>query len=109
LNQKYKWLEEGQFIRVRQATLQNHMSYSRVFGLKSHSNIMILPSPSKIAEEMHILEEKLQDEGDINLLTELDPNEKGNFGPLAHPVIISRLDKAKHYQYVTDLTTVLET
>ena len=52
LNQKFKWLREGHFVRIRQATLQNHKNYTRVFGLKSHSNILILPPYCKLAENM---------------------------------------------------------
>lgn len=52
LNSKYKWLREGSYVRIRQATLQNHKNYKRVFGLKSHTNIMSLPYPCKLAQEM---------------------------------------------------------
>ena len=49
LNQKYKDIKEGQVVRIRQATLQNHKNYNRVFGLKSHSNISSLPEHSVLA------------------------------------------------------------
>lgn len=54
LKNKFKHLREGQYVRIRQATLQNHRNYHRVFGLKAISNIMILPEPCKIAGEMFV-------------------------------------------------------
>lgn len=54
LTQKFKGLREGQYVRIRQATLQNHKNYSQVFGLKMHSNILALPSPCKLAFEMFL-------------------------------------------------------
>ena len=69
-------------MRVRQATLQNHKNYESVFGLKSHTNIMSLPYPCKIAEEMNLQEEKHSKKFDFDQLTK-------ESGPLAHPVILS--------------------
>jgi len=38
---------------VRAASLQNHhKGYERTFGLKNASNIMCLPYPCKLAQEM---------------------------------------------------------
>ena len=86
LNQKYKDIKEGQVVRIRQATLQNHKNYERVFGLKSHSNISSLPDNSKLAQNMFVHEmiEQYKFEADI-LTQKAAPN-----APLAHPVIISK-------------------
>lgn len=84
MNLKYKWLAEGQYIRVRQATIQNHKSYHRVFGIKSHTNIMSLPHPCKIAEEMHFQEEQLSKQMDLELLN-------NHSEVMQHPVVISKV------------------
>ena len=53
LNLKYRWLRQGQYVRIRAATLQNHAKgYERFFGLKSYSNILCLPYPCKLAQDM---------------------------------------------------------
>lgn len=49
---KYIWVREGQVVRIRAATLENHDKYDRVFGLKGHSNILSLPYPSLLAKDM---------------------------------------------------------
>ena len=73
LNSKYKWLREGHYVRIRQATLQNHKNYQRVFGLKSHTNIMCLPYPCKLAEEMNFDEHSAIKDFEINeLVTPID-------------------------------------
>lgn len=51
-NLKYMWLREGQFVRIRSATLEHHEKYTRTFGLKPYSNILSMPYPSHIAKEM---------------------------------------------------------
>lgn len=87
LNNKFKHLSEGQYIRVRQATLQNHKKYSHVFGIKGHTNIMTLPNPCKIASEMFMAEDKAcrEYEGDQikHLLT---------VGLLEHPIVVSKVE-----------------
>jgi len=93
LNQKYKWLKEGQYVRIRQATLQNHKNYSKVFGLKSHTNIMSLPYPCKIAEEMHFDEATLTKQFEMNMLTVKPEAASIICAPLAHPLIITKVAK----------------
>jgi hypothetical protein len=85
LNQKFKWLQEGQFVRIRQASLQNHKSYQRVFGLKSSSNILVLPEPSVMVNEMNIDEKDLVVNHEMNALTNLECQD------LKHPVLISEI------------------
>ena len=87
LNQKFKWLQEGQVVRIRQASLQNHKSYDRVFGLKSSSNILVLPEPSVIVSEMMIEEKDLIANYEMNELTRLECSD------LKHPVLISEIEK----------------
>lgn len=45
---KYRFLREGQYVRIRSATLEHHSKCAdgRSFGLKNHSNILSLPYPS---------------------------------------------------------------
>lgn len=49
---KYRWVREGQVVRIRSATLEHHDKYDRVFGDKKYSNILSLPYPSLIAKDM---------------------------------------------------------
>lgn len=86
LNQKYKDIKEGQVVRIRQATLQNHKNYNRVFGLKSHSNISSLPSHCKLAQEMQVDEKNEQFNFEASILTQKSLLN----APLAHPIIISK-------------------
>ena len=52
-NVKYRWLREGQYIRVRGATMATHYNgYSNTFGLRQYANILSLPNPCKLAEDM---------------------------------------------------------
>ena len=53
-NNKYKSLREGQYVRIRGCTLMNfaNKGYEKTFGLKAHSNILVLPYPCKIAQDM---------------------------------------------------------
>lgn len=49
---KYRWLREGQYIRIRSANLEHYDKYDRTFGLKPYSNILSLPYPSALAKNM---------------------------------------------------------
>jgi len=53
---KYKFLREGQYVKIRGCTLEHHekTSAARNFGLKNYSNIMSLPFTSKLAQNMKI-------------------------------------------------------
>jgi hypothetical protein len=56
LNLKFRFLREGQYVRIRAATLEHHDRCldGRSFGLKNYSNILSLPYPSHIAQSMKI-------------------------------------------------------
>ena len=80
LSMKYRYVREGQFIRVRGATLANHSKYSNTFGLKPSSNIMTLPYPCMLAQKM-----------ELNPQVKYD-FEKSTFAQkdvIMHPVIVS--------------------
>ena len=91
LNQKFKNLREGQFVRIRQATLTNHKNYNRVFGLKNHTNIMSLPYPCKFAEEMLFDDINETNRFEKEMLTSrLNSDQNTWKTPLPHPLIITQ-------------------
>lgn len=51
-NVKYRWIKEGQYVRIRGATLANHPGYERTFGMRPYTNILSLPYPCKLASNM---------------------------------------------------------
>lgn len=51
---KFRWLKEGQYVRIRGASLEHHDKYERTVGLKNYSNIMTLPYPSLLARNMKV-------------------------------------------------------
>jgi len=53
-NAKYRFLREGQYVRIRGCTLYNfaNKGYDKTFGLKPFANILSLPYPSYLAQEM---------------------------------------------------------
>lgn len=83
MNMKYKDLKEGQYIRIRQATIQNHVNYAKTFGIKHHGNIMTLPDQCKIASEMIFDEEKVMKQHDMEMLA--------TNSLLLNPVIVSNV------------------
>lgn len=105
LTQKFKWLREGQYVRIRQATLQNHKNYTRVFGLKMHSNILALPSPCKLADEMFLNEAEPVKRYELDALTKTADGQKCAAGSLPHPLIATKLDSIKDdNDYVLPIT-----
>jgi len=49
----FKWLRQGQYVRIRGATLANHhKEYVQTIGLKPQSNILSLPYPCQLAQDM---------------------------------------------------------
>ena len=90
-NRKFKNLKAGAFVRVRQATIQNHKGYKRVFGMKPQTNIMVLPEPSMIAKDMQLDCDKITKEYERELLTKGLEEVKGLSQPLEHPVLISHV------------------
>lgn len=95
LTQKFKWLREGQYVRIRQATLQNHKNYNRVFGLKLHSNILALPEICRLSSEMSLNDEQHNKKYEYEALTKTPDGHKGVVGVLPHPIIVTRLDNSK--------------
>lgn len=51
-NLKYQTIKEGAYVRIRAASLANHSTYTRTFGMRPYSNILALPYPCKLAEDM---------------------------------------------------------
>jgi len=51
-NVKYQSIREGQYVKIRAASLANHSGYSKTFGMRPYSNILSLPYPCKLAESM---------------------------------------------------------
>lgn len=53
-NVKYPLLREGNYVRIRACTLYNfsNKGYERTFGLRPQSNILTLPYPCKLAQDM---------------------------------------------------------
>jgi hypothetical protein len=49
---KFRFLKEGLYVRIRGGTLQHHSKMHRTFGLRSFSNIINLPYPCKLAQDM---------------------------------------------------------
>eukprot|EP00347_Sterkiella_histriomuscorum_P003620 403363589 len=89
LNLKYRWVREGQVLRIRSATLEHHDKYDKVFGLKNYSNILSLPYPSLLAKEMKYDMHQAERDLDKALLTQ---DEK-----IMHPVLASSILNRKVY------------
>lgn len=51
-NVKYRSIKQGQYVKIRAASLANHQGYSKTFGMRPYSNILSLPYPCKLAEQM---------------------------------------------------------
>lgn len=51
-NVKYRTIQQGSYIRIRAASLASHSGYTRTFGMRPYSNILTLPYPCKLAENM---------------------------------------------------------
>lgn len=49
---KFRFLKEGLYVRIRGGTLQHHSKLYRTFGLRPYSNIINLPYPCKLAQDM---------------------------------------------------------
>ena len=66
-NQKYKQLREGQYVRIRGCTLYNfaNKGYERTFGMKPYSNILRLPYPCKLAQDMMFDEQSSTQEFEV--------------------------------------------
>ncbi len=109
LNLKYRFLREGQYVRIRAATLEHHQNCldGRSFGLKNYSNILSLPYPSVLAQSMKIDVENVTKNFERTQLL------LGEGVKILHPTIISKvthkqflplenLDKILNEEAVTD-------
>lgn len=85
---KYRFLREGQFVRIRSATLEHHQNSQdgKTFGLKNYSNILSLPQPSAITQGMKFdLEATSHAYERAQLLQPFDAK-------LMHPIVISKVN-----------------
>jgi hypothetical protein len=79
---KYRWLREGQIVRIRSATLENYEKAFQTFGLKAYSNILSLPYPSFIGKNLKIAQNEAMKELDHNLIAE---------DYITHPVVATHI------------------
>lgn len=87
---KFRWLREGQYVRIRAATLEHHDKYERTFGLKNYSNILALPYPSHQARTLKFNQPEATKTLDKELLL-LDDK-------IMHPLVATHItqDNYKH-------------
>ena len=85
LNMKFRWVREGQFVRIRSGCLDHYDKYENTFGLKPYSNILSLPYPCKIAKNMKIDYEAIKENNKKLLAQEIT----------LHPVITSYISNPK--------------
>lgn len=103
-NMKYRFLREGQYVKIRGATLEHHerSASGRSFGLKNYSNIMSLPYPSKIAQAMRIDVAGLTKEFEREQLLLVDTLN-------LHPIIVTRVTNEKYAHLpLTSLDEILD-
>ena len=84
-NNKYRWLREGQYVRIRGCTLYNfaNKGYEKTFGLRSYSNILSLPYPSYLAQEMMFDE--------VSAKAEFEVQQLSSNSIMMHPVTVSTI------------------
>lgn len=102
-NVKYPLLREGSYVRIRACTLYNfaNKGYERTFGLRPQSNILTLPYPCKLAQDMMFDEFSAKNEFEVKSLTQS--------GTVMHPIVVSRItDKDLSWKPITDLTRLNE-
>lgn len=98
-NVKYRTIKEGQYVRIRAASLVNHQGYTRTFGMRPYSNILSLPYPCKLAESM------LFDEISETKVFEAAQMSKKD-GILMHPIIVSQVKDAKLSSTIMNLNDI---
>ena len=100
---KYRFLREGQYVKIRGATLEHHerSASGRSFGFKNYSNIMSLPYPSKLAQNMKI---------DFDTVTkDFERDQLSLDGPIFHPIIVTKITNEKNAHLpVTSLDQILD-
>lgn len=65
---KFKWLREGQVVMIKNAFVNDQQLGSKQLSLSYSSNILTMPSDSKIAREMTMDEKGVMIEADRFLL-----------------------------------------
>ena len=99
---KFRWLHEGQYVRVRNASLTHHLKgYKNTFGLRKHSNILSLPYPCKLAQEMYFDE--------VNAVREFERESLTSNETLMHPIVISTIENDdQKFKPLTPLKTLVQ-
>lgn len=101
-NRKFRYLKEGQYVRIRGATLMYHdKDYERTFGLRPFSNILCLPYPCQLAQDM------LFDEHNETLQFEL--KQLSSRSTIMHPIMASQITEPKlRYTVISNLKDLTE-
>lgn len=88
-------------MRIRAATLTNHAKgYTNTFGMRHHSNILALPYPCKLAQDM------LFDE--VQAVKHFEKQCLVAGEALMHPIVVSEItDLEKRHQPVVSLKQLL--
>lgn len=86
-NIKYRSIKQGQYVRIRAASLANHLGYSKTFGMRPYSNILTLPYPCKLAESM-MFDEQAESRG-------FEQTQLSSGSTLMHPIIVSDIKDNK--------------
>ncbi len=83
---KFKWIREGQTVKIRGASVYDQVAGSRQFSLKFASNILTLPTGSKLEINVDIRQAMI--DSDREILS----SAKGT--QLSHPVIASHTSES---------------
>lgn len=83
-NVKYRNIKQGQYVRIRAASLANHAGYTRTFGMRPYSNILTLPFPCKLANDM-LFDEFAEGRG-------FEKAQLSSDQIIMHPVVISSIE-----------------
>ena len=84
---RFRYIWEGVYIRIRAASLENTHKLQNTISLKQHSNILLLPYPCKLAQEMELVE-------GYKALTQLDASTL-KAAKFEHPVIATEITDEK--------------
>lgn len=83
-NSKYRYLKEGLYVRIRGGTLQYHSKgYERTFGLRPYGNIINLPYPCKLAQDM-MFDEASEKQA-------FETKQLSSKTTLQHPIIVTQI------------------
>ncbi len=65
---KFKWLREGQIVKIKNASLYDQVKATQKFSLRYSSNILTIPSESQTVKMMNTKDDKAMVEADRVLL-----------------------------------------